>query len=90
MIRHPPRSTLFPYTTLFRSLESNSTSSRKTQEFYFTLQILYARAGARLRRVLRSSPFNLLVLRSGSKHDWRGANYFCRSANVEDGMHWLQ
>src|SRR3712207_9357993 len=24
MIRRPPRSTLFPYTTLFRSLESNS------------------------------------------------------------------
>src|SRR5258706_7131799 len=26
MIRRPPRSTLFPYTTLFRSLPSNSTS----------------------------------------------------------------
>src|SRR2546426_8117362 len=27
MIRRPPRSTLFPYTTLFRSLESNGSSS---------------------------------------------------------------
>src|SRR3712207_8548977 len=27
MIRRPPRSTLFPYTTLFRSLHGNTTSS---------------------------------------------------------------
>src|SRR5205085_5613289 len=27
MIRHPPRSTLFPYTTLFRSRRSRSTPS---------------------------------------------------------------
>src|SRR2546430_11812599 len=26
MIRRPPRSTLFPYTTLFRSLQSNGTN----------------------------------------------------------------
>src|SRR2546425_4327260 len=28
MIRRPPRSTLFPYTTLFRSLSSKNTSTR--------------------------------------------------------------
>src|SRR3989475_4439780 len=28
MIRRPPRSTLFPYTTLFRSLDIQSTASR--------------------------------------------------------------
>src|SRR5256885_5356201 len=28
MIRRPPRSTLFPYTTLFRSLRSKTTSRR--------------------------------------------------------------
>src|SRR5256885_10588991 len=28
MIRRPPRSTLFPYTTLFRSLRPNSSGSR--------------------------------------------------------------
>src|SRR5256885_8515543 len=27
MIRHPPRSTLFPYTTLFRSLQGTPTAS---------------------------------------------------------------
>src|SRR3712207_9011522 len=29
MIRRPPRSTLFPYTTLFRSLAASNTSDRK-------------------------------------------------------------
>ena len=30
MIRRPPRSTLFPYTTLFRSLSSSGTSTVKS------------------------------------------------------------
>src|SRR5437764_10803504 len=30
MLRRPPRSTLFPYTTLFRSLQSDSLISPKT------------------------------------------------------------
>src|SRR2546427_4891396 len=30
MIRRPPRSTLFPYTTLFRSLQSRGSTSRRT------------------------------------------------------------
>src|SRR2546426_5881660 len=29
MIRRPPRSTLFPYTTLFRSSQSNTASGRR-------------------------------------------------------------
>src|SRR5436189_4399330 len=32
MIRRPPRSTLFPYTTLFRSLVSGSTGSTATTD----------------------------------------------------------
>src|SRR3712207_9466342 len=35
MIRRPPRSTLFPYTTLFRSLKS----SRRTRNIAFPRQI---------------------------------------------------
>src|SRR3712207_8347112 len=31
MIRRPPRSTLFPYTTLFRSLRDGKTSDGKTK-----------------------------------------------------------
>src|SRR3712207_6988345 len=44
MIRRPPRSTLFPYTTLFRSLTSNDTydpdrmsyDQQKMRQFYLT------------------------------------------------------
>src|SRR3712207_7917156 len=32
MIRRPPRSTLFPYTTLFRSQGTHSRTSRRTRE----------------------------------------------------------
>src|SRR5256884_3430434 len=32
MIRRPPRSTLFPYTTLFRSLESMGTAVTEVQQ----------------------------------------------------------
>src|SRR3712207_7569648 len=32
MIRRPPRSTLFPYTTLFRSATASATARRITQE----------------------------------------------------------
>src|SRR2546425_6764998 len=32
MIRRPPRSTLFPYTTLFRSRRSRSASSKSTKQ----------------------------------------------------------
>src|SRR2546427_7859850 len=32
MIRRPPRSTLFPYTTLFRSMSAGTTSIRATSD----------------------------------------------------------
>src|SRR5256885_3914072 len=36
MIRRPPRSTLFPYTTLFRSLATQNASSAQEAERYET------------------------------------------------------
>src|SRR3712207_7549259 len=44
MIRRPPRSTLFPYTTLFRSLEPTA---------YLLEEGLVARVGAQRRQVVR-------------------------------------
>src|SRR2546422_8619625 len=35
MIRRPPRSTLFPYTTLFRSQRISSTSTGRTERRYW-------------------------------------------------------
>src|SRR3712207_5356754 len=37
MIRRPPRSTLFPYTTLFRSLPRRSKEGQQVHENLFTL-----------------------------------------------------
>src|SRR5256885_3171704 len=52
MIRRPPRSTLFPYTTLFRSLKSllalDETNSRRT--------LRQSAAGRRTSSTLRANP----------------------------------
>src|SRR5258706_9879520 len=36
MIRRPPRSTLFPYTTLFRSIDSKLVTSGSSQKSYLS------------------------------------------------------
>src|SRR2546428_10017647 len=46
MIRRPPRSTLFPYTTLFRSKTGKITGENNNQEFFFQ-KILKLRSRAR-------------------------------------------
>src|SRR5690242_20987904 len=45
MIRRPPRSTLFPYTTLFRSLMASYISSNANR-FYAALESSYGTVGA--------------------------------------------
>src|SRR3712207_8806592 len=45
MIRRPPRSTLFPYTTLFRSLPTRSTSPLSRLNRWIELAQLYASIG---------------------------------------------
>src|SRR2546426_4617818 len=50
MILRPPRSTLFPYTTLFRSLKRTITSHPDAAEAYFNLATLYAKNGPALGR----------------------------------------
>src|SRR2546430_15935424 len=41
MIRRPPRSTLFPYTTLFRSVEQNDVGTHRAGELALAVQELY-------------------------------------------------
>src|SRR5437870_10404827 len=48
MIRRPPRSTLFPYTTLFRSRSDEPTAQRQDRR-------LVRQAGFRLRRASRTN-----------------------------------
>src|SRR5437762_5239596 len=67
MIRRPPRSTLFPYTTLFRSLEREGIHCNLTLLFSFAQAVACAEAGVTL-----ISPF------VGRIYDWyhkeRGAD----------------
>src|SRR3712207_8151578 len=59
MIRRPPRSTLFPYTTLFRSGASSTltvTTSRSTQPGTYTLTITGTSGG-----ITRSTNVTLVV-----------------------------
>src|SRR5438477_8196090 len=59
MLRRPPRSTLFPYTTLFRSMGYSSSDIR--ERFQWTFPIVYSRVG----------PKKLYV---GSQHLWMTTN----------------
>src|SRR3712207_7477750 len=51
MIRRPPRSTLFPYTTLFRSLRASSLALRPSSEALRS----FARAGFSLSMEIRTT-----------------------------------
>src|SRR3712207_7143794 len=56
MIRRPPRSTLFPYTTLFRSPE-RLTEVRATGAFFLLLGVLLVFRRSSLRVSARELPF---------------------------------
>src|SRR5258708_9932182 len=45
MIRRPPRSTLFPYTTLFRSHVPDASRGREAVHLQFALQPLHVEVG---------------------------------------------
>src|SRR3712207_9257307 len=73
MIRRPPRSTLFPYTTLFRSL------GHITQLWEFR-----GGEGGRSRPCCRSDRASLLspIGTRSSKHSWQGGRDGLRSATL--------
>jgi len=54
MIRRPPRSTLFPYTTLFRSEEDKETICRDLGLTPLQFDKILHRARGRLRKLLES------------------------------------
>src|SRR3989454_12784261 len=56
MIRRPPRSTLFPYTTLFRSGGAPKRVQRRIQVHLNWLTTELARAGDDLDQAIRASP----------------------------------
>src|SRR2546421_12267371 len=71
MIRRPPRSTLFPYTTLFRSVQSPRRGRSKHQ------QISQSRISLRLSRSLRRAASDRKSTRLNSSHDQISYAVFC-------------
>src|SRR3712207_9146608 len=63
MIRRPPRSTLFPYTTLFRSLQSRASSRCAAGRRKSDKSRVFASAGSGSLRRAHGSPFPALVPR---------------------------
>src|SRR3712207_8454201 len=61
MIRRPPRSTLFPYTTLFRSGQAQDRVSRLGDQARFQAQ----RASGGLQRMLQENPLTVGALAVG-------------------------
>ena len=87
MIRRPPRSTLFPYTTLFRSLIQGDLTSKTYADI--TLDIMGA-FGVRVEneryqkfRVLAGQRYRAKSYRV--EGDWSSASYFLASAAVTGG-----
>src|SRR2546428_6486865 len=72
MIRRPPRSTLFPYTTLFRSLRSDSDSGSRPARVFGDAPL--DSAGLRARRDRKSTRLN-------SSHDQISYAVFCLKKN---------
>src|SRR2546429_6008204 len=66
MIRRPPRSTLFPYTTLFRSLSSSELRGRR-QPLYSNSSFHYGRNRGRVKHVGPPAPGRQISLPSNSE-----------------------
>src|SRR2546422_4768724 len=78
MIRRPPRSTLFPYTTLFRSLVRNS-AARANRRAVFAKQVIARQAN--LRHVIDRKSTRL-----NSSHGYISYAVFClkKKKNTRD------
>src|SRR3712207_7819495 len=70
MIRRPPRSTLFPYTTLFRSNRSSAGSSLFEDSQPREAERLYGAAAGSPGK--QSNPAKPAVVRSGGRRAWPG------------------
>src|SRR2546426_1807143 len=61
MIRRPPRSTLFPYTTLFRSVGNPDLQPEHSRSWELGLEQSLARARARDRKSTRLNSSHLVI-----------------------------
>src|SRR3712207_7799885 len=84
MIRRPPRSTLFPYTTLFRSPSRATTHLLRKVKRRFAIQPTAARVGATLAGLGRSA------WRSNCDQSRRGVQQVAPGARSEEHTSELQ
>src|SRR3712207_750751 len=77
MIRRPPRSTLFPYTTLFRSQEKLSHYSKRTVDIEYRFNFAGSEWGE-LEGVANRTDFDLTT---HSKHSGQDLSYFDQANN---------
>src|SRR3712207_9009431 len=78
MIRRPPRSTLFPYTTLFRSFES----SIEDRQFNGALSIVRSDGGAMSTEAVAERPIQIAL--SGPSGGVTGSAYLASEIGVPD------
>src|SRR2546429_7367746 len=76
MIRRPPRSTLFPYTTLFRSFRVSTTLPQKLKELGLSPDAVLRRAGLPMGLLDRKST------RLNSSHGYISYAVFCLKKKI--------
>src|SRR3712207_8381489 len=95
MIRRPPRSTLFPYTTLFRSARSSTpsapssaaTSNPRSSSQHTTEHDFSPQRAQRPRRLLQSSPRDRKSTRLNSSHANISYAVFCLKKKKQTTFH---
>src|SRR5215204_4658065 len=70
MIRRPPRSTLFPYTTLFRSLASVGTTATTRRSGFACERDARDRKSTRLNSSHTVNSYAVFCLKKKNRHDW--------------------
>src|SRR5580698_9677639 len=71
MIRRPPRSTLFPYTTLFRSVSSSPSTPRRSHSADCECQDDTDRKSTRLNSSHMSISYAVFCLKKKKKYYWK-------------------
>src|SRR3712207_7727312 len=89
MIRRPPRSTLFPYTTLFRSAGRGRHRHRQDQDAPVARRAALGRGGPGVRRRRQGRPLDRKSTRLNSSHANISYAVFCLKKKKLYSPHYL-
>src|SRR5687768_18200265 len=98
MIRRPPRSTLFPYTTLFRSATQNPVEFQGTyalpeaqlDRFFMRIRVGYPDAEAELKMLASQRHGDRKSTRLNSSHGYISYAVFCLKKKKNETDNWRQ